>query len=397
MIRTFDIMLKDIHQILIDRQAFLFLLIMPIAFTFLFGFASGGFSSGSSDSRLPVGYISRDDSWFSQEMFNLLTGSDVIRLQKFSADEQEEMDKLIANEKIAAGIIIPERYGADFLKGKPAKITLIADDSATSTTTIKSAILSTLIRLDSATQTANIMEQIVGNQTPFDYIFEETLSAWETPPIRIDKIKSDVIDPDVNETLAHIAPGMMLQFAIAGLMTSAQIIVNERKSRSLQRLFTTATRRIHILAGHYLAIFLIIFSQFTILILFGTFALKVNYFRNPPATILVAFSSALCMSALGLLIGVISKNEDQAVVFSLVPMFVFAAIGGAWMPLEFTSPTFQMIGHVSPIAWAMDGFENIAIRGFGFNSVLLPVAALMGYTILFFSLAAWRFQVTQEH
>lgn len=397
MIRTFDIMLKDIHQILIDRQTFLFLLIMPVAFTFLFGYALGGFNSGSSDSRLPVGYITRDDSWFSQEMHELLADSEVIRLQEFPANKLEEMDKLIANEKLAAGIIIPERYGADFLKGKPIKITLIADNSATSTTTVKSAILSTLIRLDSAAQTANIMEQMIGNQTPFDYIFEETLSAWETPPIRISKIESSAIDPEVNETLAYISPGMMLQFAIAGLMTCAQIIVNERKSRSLQRLFTTATRRIHILAGHYLAILGIIFSQFTLLILFGTFALKVNYLRNPPATFLVAFASALCIAALGLLIGVVSKNEDQAVVFSLIPMFVFSGIGGAWMPLEFTSPTFQKIGHISPIAWAMDGFENIASRGLEFNSVLIPVAALLGYATAFFILAAWRFQVSQEH
>ncbi|MBN1537434.1 MAG: ABC transporter permease [Anaerolineales bacterium] len=396
MLRTFDIVIKDIHQILIDRQSFLFLLIMPVAFTFLFGYASGGFSSGTSDSRLPVGFISRDSNWFSQELRNLLADSEIIRLQEFSASKQDEMENLIANEKLAAGLIIPEHYGAHFLKGKPGKIILIADDSATSTTTIKSTVLSTLIRLDSATQTANIMEQMVGNQTPFDYIFEETLSAWETPPIRIDEIKSDAIDPDVNEALAHISPGMMLQFAIASLMTSAQIIVNERKSRSLQRLFTTATSRIHILTGHFIAIFVIIFCQFTLLIIFGTFALQVNYLRNPPATLLVAISSALCIAALGLLVGVVSKNEDQAVVFSLIPMFVFSGIGGAWMPLEFTSPTFQMIGHVSPIAWAMDGFENIAIRGLGFNSVLLPAAALVGYAILFFSLAAWRFQVTQE-
>jgi len=397
MIRIFDIVVKDIHQILIDRQTFLFLLIMPIAFTFLFGYASGGFGGGSSDNRLPVGFISKDTSWFSEDMHNLLANSDVIRLQEFSADKQEEMDKLIANEKLAAGMIIPERYGADFIKGKPAKIILIADDSATSTTTIKSAIQSTLIRLDSATQTANIMEQMVGKQTPFDYIFKESLSAWETPPIQVSEIKSSAINTNVNEALAHTSPAMMLQFAIAGLMTSAQIIVNERKTRSLQRLFTTATSRIHILAGHYLAIFVIIFCQFTLLILFGTFALKVNYLNNPLATFVVAFSSAMCIAALGLLIGVFSKNEDQAVVFSLIPMFVFAGIGGAWVPLEYTSETFQVIGHISPIAWGMDGFKNIAIRGLGFNSVLLPVAALIAYAIVFFSLAAWRFQVSQEH
>jgi hypothetical protein len=39
----------------------------------------------------------------------------------------------------------------------------------------------------------------------------------------------------------------------------------------------------------------------------------------------------------------------------------------------------------------MDGFKNIVARGLGFSSVLAPAAALAGYTLLFFSLAAWRF------
>ena len=77
-------------------------------------------------------------------------------------------------------------------------------------------------------------------------------------------------------------------------------------------------------------------------------------------------------------------------------MFVFAGLGGAWVPLEVTGPTFQMIGHLSPIAWGMDGFENIAARGLGFSSVLLPAAALVGYTAFFVLLAARRFRTVTE-
>jgi ABC-2 type transport system permease protein len=185
---------------------------------------------------------------------------------------------------------------------------------------------------------------------------------------------------------------MMLQFAIAGLLTAAQVIVAERKSRTLQRLLTTATQRVHIVVGHYLAIFVLIFAQFMILIAFAQLFLKVDYLRLPAATLLVAFSAALCISALGLLIGILAKSEEQAVIFSLIPMFVFAGLGGAWVPLEVTGPTFQAIGHVSPVAWGMDGFENIIARGLGFNSVLVPAAALIGYAAIFFFLAVGRFR-----
>jgi ABC-type multidrug transport system permease subunit len=185
---------------------------------------------------------------------------------------------------------------------------------------------------------------------------------------------------------------MILQFAVAGLLTCAQVIVSERKSRCMQRMLTTATSRLQILAGHYLAIFALIFAQFAVLIIFGQFALKLSYFSQPLATLLIAFTAALCIAALGLLIGALARVEEQAITFSLIFMFLLSGLGGAWVPLEVTSAAFQTIGHLSPLAWAMDGFKNVLVRGLGVGAALLPAAALLGYAVLFFSLARWRFR-----
>ena len=273
-----------------------------------------------------------------------------------------------------------------------------ADTDSTAWTTIQAETLTAVSRLDGALRTATITEDILGDRAPFRYAFDQTLEAWQDPPIKVIETTSSVVPKttDGGMSLAHTSPGMMLQFAIAGLLTAAQIIVTERKSRTLQRLLTTSVRRIHILLGHYLAIFIMIFSQFMILIAFGQFALKVDYLRVPSATLLVAFSAALCISAMGLLIGVIAQSEEQAVTFSIIPMFVFSGVGGAWVPLELTGETFQIIGHLTPVAWAMDGFKNVIIRGFGIDSVLIPAGALTIYAILFFALATWRLSAAEE-
>jgi ABC-2 type transport system permease protein len=62
------------------------------------------------------------------------------------------------------------------------------------------------------------------------------------------------------------------------------------------------------------------------------------------------------------------------------------------MPLELTSETFQLVGHLTPVAWAVDGFENIVIRGMGLASVLAPAAILLGWTIALFAVSVWRFR-----
>lgn len=398
MIRILDIAFKDLLQLTRDFKTFMFLILMPVLFTFLFGFAFGGFSNNQSDSRLPVGYLNQDDSWVSDTLHDQLADSDVIRLDEDPSRTYSDLERLVADGDLAAAIIVPDRYGRTLTKGKNARLIVIADTSTTAWTTIEAETMATLSRLDSALRTATIMEEIDAERMPFSYAFEQSLDAWNEPPIAVVETTSSAVadTDDAAESLAHTSPGMMLQFAIAGLLTAAQVIVTERKSRTLQRILTTAARRIQILFGHYLAIFSLIFTQFILLIAFGQFILGVNYLRNPGATLLVAFSAALCIAALGLLIGVLARSEEQAITFSLIPMFVLSGLGGAWVPLEVTGETFATIGHVSPVAWAMDGFKNISIRGLGVESVLLPVAALAGYAIVFFALSVWRLNAAEE-
>jgi ABC-2 type transport system permease protein len=394
--RIFDITLKDLIQILRNRMTFLFLLIMPIAFTLLFGLAFGG-SSQPTDTRLPVGLINQDGGASSTQLQTLLAGSTVIRLDTTPGRTETDLARLVSSNKLAAALVIPSGYSESIRAGRPLKLGFYADPSLASTATVESELLVACNRLASAVRIASIAASMTKNPAAFDPALRQVLAAWQNPPITISVTSGISVKPQDQKilSLAQSSPAMMIQFAIAGLLTAASVIVNERKTRSLQRLLTTSTSRFQILLGHYLAIFSIIFVQFLLLMLFGQL-LHVDYLRLPLATLLVAVVTAVCIAALGLLIGVLAKSEEQAIVFSLIPMFVLSGLGGAWVPLEYTGATFQAIGHVSPVAWAMDGFKNITARGLGFSSVLLPAAALFGYALLFFGLALWRFQRVSE-
>jgi ABC-type multidrug transport system permease subunit len=398
MIRIFDITLKDLLQLVRDYKTFMFLLAMPIAFTLLFGYAFGGFSRDVSDDRLPLGYLDEDHTWLSRELHSLLVRSEVVRLAEDGTRSRAELARLVADGKLSAAVIVPHGYGQAVGGDDAVRLTLIADTGTPAGITIEAEILSAANRLDGAVRTAAIVSDVAGDRAPFDYSFDQTLAAWDDPPIAVTELTSTAVKKSSNqaEALAHTSPGMMLQFSIAGLVTAAQVIVAERKSRALQRLLTTSARRLHILLGHYVAIFVMILAQFCLLIAFGQVLLKVDYLRAPVAILLVAVSAALCIAGLGLLIGILAKSEEQAATFSIIPMFVLSGLGGAWVPLEVTGPTFQVIGHFTPLAWAMDGLENIVLRGLGFQSVLIPAAALLGYAALFVGLAGWRLQVSQE-
>ena len=44
----------------------------------------------------------------------------------------------------------------------------------------------------------------------------------------------------------------------------------------------------------------------------------------------------------------------------------------------------QTIGHLSPVAWAMDGFQDLIYFGGGFGDVLPDVGVLLGAAVVLF-------------
>ena len=77
-----DITIKDLTQLVRNRMTFLFLLIMPIAFTLLFGYAFGGFGNDTSEPRFPVGYLDLDQSGSSFQLKEIFSRSPVIYLEE---------------------------------------------------------------------------------------------------------------------------------------------------------------------------------------------------------------------------------------------------------------------------------------------------------------------------
>ena len=147
-----------------------------------------------------------------------------------------------------------------------------------------------------------------------------------------------------------------------------------------------------IIAGHLLAMFSVVLLQELLLIVFGQLALHVNYVREPGAILLMVVAVGLMVSSMGLLISVFARSEEQVTLFSLIAMFVLTGLGGAWFPLEGTAQAFSAIGHLTPTAWAMDGFQNVLLRSQGLNSILLPAGLLLAYAVIFFAIGVWRFK-----
>ena len=403
--RILDLVAKDIRQLIRDWRTIFFMLVMPVMFTLLFGFV---FSGGDSeeDPRLPVGYLDLDEGELSPELGALIAGSQVIRIEN-SGTTRDELEEAVMDDDLAAAVIVPAGYSKAVLAGESQSLILLVNSASTTAQTVSSEIQVLAGRLNSAVGSALISTNVIAGQTGMDadeahsVYFQggigAALAAWGDPPVRLAESSTGAIPNEGDEVYGEnpfnqSSTSMMAQFAIAGLMGAASILVLERKNGTMKRLMTTNLSRVEYLFGHYLSMFLMVVVQLLLLTIFGHLILDVQYFRDPVSSLLLIVVSALFSASLGLLIGALAKKEEHVIIISLALMFILAGVGGAWVPLEFTPESFQQIAHFTPLAWMVDGFKDIVIRGLGISAILPALYVLMSFAVGLFFLAVWRFR-----
>jgi len=397
--RILDLALKDLSQMFRDKRSLLFLVAMPIAFTFFMGLAYSNVGSDPNvDNRIPLAVVNPEpDAVLNQTLVTRLESSDSIRIE--SMEEKDAMNAFYKGD-MAGVLIIPVGFSEQVSAGNEAQMKLIADSTSAQGQSLYQLLRVPISQLMSTVEVSRETAEIVGASdmsTEQSAAFDLAWSKWtEASKVSLVKIEQAVAEESSDWTGGNpynqSSPGILVQFAIFGLVTSAQIFVQEKKVRTLQRLITTNMKPWEIVAGHMLAMFTITFLQTLMLVVFGQWVLKVDYLREPLAVLLIMVTLGLWVASMGLLIGVVAKEEQQVILYSMIAMFLFSAMGGTWFPLETAGGAFAAIGKAMPSAWAMNGLQNILIRGLGLESVWMAVGMLSAYALFFFVLAVWRFR-----
>jgi ABC-2 type transport system permease protein len=92
----------------------------------------------------------------------------------------------------------------------------------------------------------------------------------------------------------------------------------------------------------------------------------------------------------GLLITALARTPAQVGSVGSAVMLIFAMLGGSFVQLDNLPDIVQMLGKITPNAWAMDGFTTLAFGG-TLTSLSTPLLALLTMGILLFLISAALF------
>lgn len=368
------ITLNDLKITYKDKMFFVWLLVFPLIFIFIFGIAFRNSSTG--DQQVTLNILDEDKSFLSKAMIaDLTTDRYLVKV----LDEPEE--------KTFRTLIFPEGFAANVLAGKKVEL-ILEQEQGKSLEAMQSAyshVLKAIIKIIS-----KIVLSESGNQDGFRENFEK-LDLERRVTLRTEmggKLK------EIPAGFSLSVPGITIMFLLFTVLMYGGInLVQERRLGQLERIYLSPATFSSIIGAKWLSRIIIGMFQIILLFLIGKVLFGINLSRSFPLFLFLSLLFCAAIAGMSILFGSIIKKVEILIVLNVLVANLMAALGGCWWPLELVPPGLRTAGLFFPTGWIMDAYAKLIFFGEGLESVLLNLAVLAGFTMLFLFLAVKFFKI----
>lgn len=199
-------------------------------------------------------------------------------------------------------------------------------------------------------------------------------TAWEPAPIEVIAIDGERVMPRSGFEVCF--PLGMIWGLIGVTAQFATALVRERVGGTLLRLRVAPIERFHLLAGMGVACFAACVGVMVFLLIVGRVAFGVGW-ENPVVLMMIVPSTAWCFVGLAMVLSVLGRTEPSVTGAAWACLVGMAMLGGGMVPQMFLPAWMDVLGWVSPVKWAILGFEGGIWRGLSAREAWAPCAILL--------------------
>jgi ABC-2 type transport system permease protein len=362
-----------------DRSTFFWMLIMPMAFVFIFG----GMFRPEVARKTSLTVIDEDGSFLSRGFIDAL-GSERVALTVLTPAQRDSAAKGVRTLEIPRGfsdsLVAGRRVALKLETGKGN-----ADYDLSAEVYVYKAIARLLAMLAEIDTVAD-EHTLPVNSAAFTGRFAELRARPELVTTRVSTAGKGRAAPS---GIGGSAQSMLVFFLLMNTTISgAVVLTQEKQSRVLARIATLPIRYGELLAGKALGLLGLAVLQALIVVGLAGSLFHVYWGPSLPALAILLICYGLAAAALGIFLGGLLRTPEQAgAVGWIVPLFL-GAIGGTWWPLEVVPPWMRAVGHISPAAWALEGMHGLINFGQGASAVLAPSLVLLGFAAVLTAVGA---------
>jgi ABC-2 type transport system permease protein len=404
--------IKDLKELVRDRKGLFFILVFPIFFMLVFGFAFGGMGQNNTPYKLAI--VNYDEAVtipmtgesinFGNNLTQLLEeakyeNSDV-NLFNVTKISESEADALLKTRDIDAALIIPDNFSQSVLALIDHTIVTTTNPLAASQSTSPNITSTLIIRGDTGFINFGVSQGIlVGVLAQYqDEIVIQTQNAVRGTPGAQPNVflnsKVEPIEGTQNFTnFDFIAPGMIV-FAILLLATTvAANFTREVESGTLARLKLSKMKGFDLMFGGLIPWSLVVVVQVIILLVVAV-AIGFHWqggLNSILLAILVGVIGGIASIALGMIIAAFVTSVSQATNLGTLITVPASFLVGAFFPL----PDVEILGvpfnAFLPWTHTLKALRALLTYGEGWNDISYSVAVSVVLTVILFAIGVILF------
>jgi len=342
-----------------DRAALFWTFFFPVLFVLLFGVLF----SGSSNSKVTVGWVDQDGSPVSAQLKSAF--DQYVPLLDLKPGTLDEEKAAMQRGDVSAIVVVPQGLAQKVASKSNAALLIYEDPGQAQTAQVVEGAVS---------QMANQFNLAIQNSTSILTVKTQTLTSQNI------------------STVTYLVPSI-LAMALMQLGVFAAIpLVEQREKGILKRMGATPLERWKLVGSNVLLRLMVAAADTVLIIGIGVAVFKIDLVGNLLAAGAIVFLGAGAFLALGFMLASFLKTEEQANGVVQVVQMPLMFLSGIFFPFDFMPDFLRSIARLLPLTYLGDGLRQTMVNGTQIAPLGLDVAILAGWLVVCLAVAARSFR-----
>jgi ABC-2 type transport system permease protein len=338
---------KEFRQIKRDRRTLGMLLFLPGFLLIMYGYALN-----FDVKHLALAVVDQERSEASRDFRRMFAHTEYFDL-KFDLESSQDIDRLMAEDKIQMAVVIPFDFSKSLLAGKETSIQVIVDGEETTIAGTAVGYINSLAQSYSAgIGMKNFMKRGAGGVLmPFDI----RPRLWYNPEL---------------VSARFLVPGLMAFILMIIVVISTSFsVVREKERGSLEQIIVAPVRPAALIIGKTVPYAAVSLVSSHLVLLFGYLLFHVAVKGNYLLLLLGVFFFLICGLGFGLLISTIAQSQQVAFIISIVatllPTFI---LSGFIFPIRNMPAIIQAVTYFIPARYFLVILRGVMLKGVGIEA-----------------------------
>ncbi|MGH9248799.1 MAG: ABC transporter permease [Acidimicrobiales bacterium] len=325
-----------------------------------------------------IGVVDADGSPVASQFVEGVTRSDIGDLRFEPVASPDDAQSRVDGGDLDAAVVVPAGYAATLAGDEPGEVEVITEpDSPIAAEVARSVAEGFTARVNAARLAAATTVAGGGGVPP-----EDELASLELPVAIAQTSTGDDVSPG-----AYFGPAMALLFLFLLEGTLARDLLAERRLWVLDRVRAAPVRDATILAGKAASVVAIAMVTLGVIWAVTGVALGADW-GDPLGVALLIVAVSLAIAGLSGLVAGVARTETAADTLATFVAFVFALIGGNFIPPGQLPEVLRRLSLFTPNGWAVQGFAELSVGGGTATDVVPHVAVLLAWAAVSAAVAA---------